>query len=470
MSKSTRPPTALESELHQATLTSPNNELSAKAAESIIPDPAQRKDALNYLLAVGLLKPLKNSKGALIFRAVTRSEHTTNVGLSEEEKVVLGYIRGAQNEGIWVKHLKAKTNFHQTVLDRCIKTLEQKKLIKKVPSVQHPTRKIYMLEGLAPSVALTGGPWFTDGEFDTEFIETLMKACFKFIRDMSFPKTRGRQPDGALYPIHKAPKYPSAQQVRNALKQARLTETDLTVEHVEILLNVLVLDGEIEKLPAFGSSLWDSGTIDDNDSAEERRSKKKRKHQSSDTETDERSSRRKKNRKARTSDDSDSEENRSSRKNAKQKRKIGSDDSDATSSKVSRRKSKMKKMNSDVSDEESSDEELNRKRRSKGKKSRYASGASSQSDSDSADDPSPRSTSKSIKRSPSPFFSFDDTGSNVYRAIREERVSLGWSQAPCSGCPSFEFCKSGGPVNPRECVYYDDWLGGGIVAAIEDGK
>lgn len=41
-----------------------------------------------------------------------------------------------------------------------------------------------MLEGLAPSVALTGGPWFTDGEFDTEFMETLMKACFKFIRDM----------------------------------------------------------------------------------------------------------------------------------------------------------------------------------------------------------------------------------------------------------------------------------------------
>ncbi|KAJ3841554.1 RNA polymerase Rpc34 subunit-domain-containing protein [Lentinula raphanica] len=468
MSKSTRPPNELESNLHQAALNAPNNELSAKAAESIIADPIQRKDALNYLLAVGLLKPLKNSKGALIFRAVTRSEHSTNVGLSEEEKVVLGYIRGAQNEGIWVKHLKAKTNFHQTILDRCIKTLEQKKLIKKVPSVQHPTRKIYMLEGLVPSVALTGGPWFTDGEFDTEFIETLMKACFKFIRDMSFPKSRGRQqPDRALYPISKAPKYPTAQQVRNALKQARLTETDLTVEHVEILLNVLVLDGEIEKLPAFGSSLWDSGAIDDNDSEDERRSKKKRKHQSSDNENDERSSSRKRNRKARTSDDSDSEDDRSSRRKAKHKR--DSDDTNGTSSKGDRRKSKKKRLESDVSDEGSSDQESTHKGNHKSKKSRHASDSSSESDSDSDDTRSHRNKSKS-KRSPSPFFSFDEAGSHVYRAIHEERVSLGWSQAPCSGCPSFEFCKSGGPVNPEECVYYGDWLGVGTVAAIEDTK
>ena len=38
--------------------------------------------------------------------------------------------------GIWTKHLKAKTNLHQTVIDRCLKTLTQKRLIKRVPSVQ----------------------------------------------------------------------------------------------------------------------------------------------------------------------------------------------------------------------------------------------------------------------------------------------------------------------------------------------
>ena len=41
-----------------------------------------------------------------------------------------------------------------------------------------------MLEGLEPSVALTGGPWYTDNELDTEFIQHLMDACYKFIYDM----------------------------------------------------------------------------------------------------------------------------------------------------------------------------------------------------------------------------------------------------------------------------------------------
>ena len=167
--------------------------------------------------------------------------------------------------GIWTKHLKAKTNLHQTVIDRCLKTLVQKRLIKRVPSVQHPTRKIYMLEGLEPSIALTGGPWYTDNELDTEFIQNLTEACYKFISDLvsistnqnyshssappsqSFPKRKEGAP-GALYPISNAPQYPTAQHIRNSLRKARLTETDLTVEHVEMLLNVLVLDGKIEKV------------------------------------------------------------------------------------------------------------------------------------------------------------------------------------------------------------------------------
>ena len=98
--------------------------------------------------------------------------------LTGEENLVLSHIKIAAPKvsaslpdqlsstqllrtGIWTKHLKAKTNLHQTVIDRCLKTLVQKRLIKRVPSVQHPTRKIYMLEGLEPSIALTGGPWYT---------------------------------------------------------------------------------------------------------------------------------------------------------------------------------------------------------------------------------------------------------------------------------------------------------------------
>jgi DNA-directed RNA polymerase III subunit RPC6 len=41
-----------------------------------------------------------------------------------------------------------------------------------------------MLEHIQPSVGLTGGPWYTESELDTVFIETISKACLKFIRDV----------------------------------------------------------------------------------------------------------------------------------------------------------------------------------------------------------------------------------------------------------------------------------------------
>lgn len=38
-----------------------------------------------------------------------------------------------------------------------------------------------MLYELNPSVEVTGGAWYTDQELDTEFIENVTKACYKYI-------------------------------------------------------------------------------------------------------------------------------------------------------------------------------------------------------------------------------------------------------------------------------------------------
>lgn len=38
-----------------------------------------------------------------------------------------------------------------------------------------------MLFEIEPSVDVTGGPWFSDNELDSEFIDGLCKAAFKYI-------------------------------------------------------------------------------------------------------------------------------------------------------------------------------------------------------------------------------------------------------------------------------------------------
>jgi len=75
---------------------------------------------------------------------------------------------------------------------------------------------------------------------------------------------------------------------------------------------------------------------------------------------------------------------------------------------------------------------------------------------------------KSTKRSHLETIGFNDldtnAGNSVYRALKEGTTPFAWTESPCGVCPSFEFCKPGGPVNPQECVYYGDWLTGGTVS------
>ena len=51
-----------------------------------------------------------------------------------------------------------------------------------------------------------------------------------------------------LYPASAGISYPNAKEVLTFLSKSRITETKFTEEHVEMLLNVLVLDGDIERV------------------------------------------------------------------------------------------------------------------------------------------------------------------------------------------------------------------------------
>jgi DNA-directed RNA polymerase III subunit RPC6 len=121
-----------------------------------------------------------------------------------------------------------------------------------------------MLYHLTPSDEMTGGPWYTEAELDTEFIKLLCSACLHYIKDrvglsiyssnnsdiplQSFSKPKSSESSRALYSISSSPSYPNARNIQSFLSKSKITETELTVEHVEMLLNVLVLDGEIEKV------------------------------------------------------------------------------------------------------------------------------------------------------------------------------------------------------------------------------
>ncbi|KAG9082255.1 34-kDa subunit of RNA polymerase III (C) [Ceratobasidium sp. UAMH 11750] len=496
--------TPAELEVYQACSEAEDGMLRQKELEKKITiQGAEMAAAVNGLLKKSLLKVLKDSKGVLSYQAVDKAGAKVLGLMDAEESIVYKKIQEAKNEGIWTKHLKS-TELHQSIITRVLKSLEKKGLIKSIKSVKHPTRKIYILANLEPSAEVSGGPWYNNSEFETEFVQTLCNVCLNYIQKRSFPvhKPGSKFSPRALYPVSETYRYPTAADVLDFLKQSNVTDAPLDIAHVEDLLQVLIFDGTVEVLPGPGLVKAQQDDESDEDEAPKKKKakkdkpKKKGKKRARD-ESDEEDS----------SEDGDDSDATAGRGQKRQKRSRSNEDEEMSGSgsgsgsgsdededededegkrKKSKSKSKPKSKSKSKSRPKSKSKSKSKpksKSKSKSKSRRDSSDSSSESDSSESqpssesesepDSPKPKSKSKpktkKTKREPSPIeltslnlIDISPASSKVYRAIRRERVALGWTQSPCAGCPQFDFCHDDGPVNARECQYYTGWLDAGV--------
>ena len=103
-------------------------------------------------------------------------------GFELEEKVVYQIIEGSGTKGIWTRDIRISSNLTDLQINKCLKTLESKKLVKKVKTVPPSKKKIYMLFDLEPDESLTGGAWYSDQEFETEFVDVLNVKCQQYLQ------------------------------------------------------------------------------------------------------------------------------------------------------------------------------------------------------------------------------------------------------------------------------------------------
>ncbi len=74
------------------------------------------------------------------------------------------------------------TNIPQHTLTKTLKILEQRSLVKSVRSVVSKSKKLYMLYDVMPAKEITGGPWYSDQEFDHEFVGELGNFVIQVVR------------------------------------------------------------------------------------------------------------------------------------------------------------------------------------------------------------------------------------------------------------------------------------------------
>ncbi|XP_075938786.1 DNA-directed RNA polymerase III subunit RPC6 isoform X2 [Anarhichas minor] len=144
-------------------------------------EPQQRAMAINKLLSLGQLDLLRNSSG-LLYRMKDTQSNSKMKGSDNQEKLVYQVIEDAGNKGIWSRDIRFKSNLPLTEVNKILKNLESKKLIKAVKSVAASKKKVYMLYNLQPDRSVTGGAWYSDQDFESEFVEVLNQQCFKFLQ------------------------------------------------------------------------------------------------------------------------------------------------------------------------------------------------------------------------------------------------------------------------------------------------
>ncbi|KAL9000239.1 MAG: hypothetical protein Q9169_001141 [Polycauliona sp. 2 TL-2023] len=269
------------------------------------------------LTSEGLFKLLTRD-GRACWRVVKKEDAQKYKSLTAEESVVYAYIESAGRDGIWNRMLRIRSGLHMTVVGEAVKSLERRNYIKQIKTAKFPTRKTYMLAGLQPSEVVTGGPFYTDGTLDDEFVHQMSRWTERYIVGRSWVKPAdnahnhphkrrfSRQSqiskqeaeskrDSALQfsqPSRNSDHrnllpfppgytgYPTVSEITRAINASNLSPVTMKEAEMKQLLDILVWDGRIEekmfnggykavKTAALavmtGQRINEEGTVEDNE-------------------------------------------------------------------------------------------------------------------------------------------------------------------------------------------------------------
>ncbi|KAJ7409744.1 hypothetical protein WISP_112509 [Willisornis vidua] len=201
----------------------------------------QRAMAINRLLSMGQLDLLRSNAG-LLYRIKDSQNASKMKGSDNQEKLVYQIIEDAGNKGIWSRDIRYKSNLPLTEINKILKNLESKKLIKAVKSVAASKKKVYMLYNLQPDRSVTGGAWYSDQDFESEFVEVLNQQCFKFLQSKAEAARESKQNPR----IQRNSSFASSHEVWKYICELGISKVELSMEDIETILNTLIYDGKVE--------------------------------------------------------------------------------------------------------------------------------------------------------------------------------------------------------------------------------
>jgi len=189
---------------------------------------------LNQMLEKRRLTILRAADGSLVYKMVSEEKANKLQGLSREQELIYQEIRKSGNRGIWTRKIKVETGVQQQVLTKTLKLLEQRQLIKSVKSVTSRAKKLYMLFEEVPATEITGGAWYTEGEFDHEFVNGMSQFIHSFIIRLESVTLKS---------------------IEDAVRVSGISRVELSRADVQQIVDTLEYDGAIEKIHGFENEI-----------------------------------------------------------------------------------------------------------------------------------------------------------------------------------------------------------------------
>ncbi|CAK7356911.1 unnamed protein product [Dovyalis caffra] len=174
---------------------------------------------------------MSRSQGPSSLKRKRPESNSLSQSLTDQERKLYDVIRSKQDMGIWTRDMKRETNLPDNVVNKSLKALQAKNLIKEVVNIQNKGRKHYMATEFQPAKELTGGSWYVEGSLDTEFIKILRKFCVDFIAEL---------------------KVATLEKVTDLIRRNGVFAVDVTQQQVEEIVRTLVLDNEIMEVKSNG--------------------------------------------------------------------------------------------------------------------------------------------------------------------------------------------------------------------------
>lgn len=114
-----------------------------------------------------------------------------------------------------------------------------------------------MLYEMKPDPTITGGTWYSDHEFEAEFVRVLNEQCARLL-DERLVESMEKYPNDPF--LQRTSSLMSNVELVTLINDLKVATVALTVQDIESILYTLICDGKIEKLTMATATTNDNGS------------------------------------------------------------------------------------------------------------------------------------------------------------------------------------------------------------------